>query len=231
MAARLRLDGGHEDAGQRVDRSFLSVPLSVPLFMPLFMPGPGYQMNRDTAMIGGDNGNRVPLQALVTRRSHLQLCRKVDPELEDLQRTAIPPEGVRRQLRMDEAASGCHPLHAAGMDDALVPGGVTVGEIAFQDECDRLEPAMRVRAEREPLIAGPVGLRAVMVEEEERTKAVQSRAGEWAAGDEIGDVIAQCRMQAHHGSGAGHDPGPLLKAVVAVRGRRHQRRQGHLKRY
>ena len=54
---------------------------------------------------------------------------------------------------MDYSAPGSHPLHAARLDDALAAAGVVMGKVAFEDEGDRLEPAMRVRAEGQAVVA------------------------------------------------------------------------------
>src|SRR6185295_9690405 len=62
--------------------------------------------------------------------------------------------------------------------------------LAVDDEGHRLEAAMRMRAERQPAVAGRVDLRAVVVEEEERVERVERRARQRSPRDEIADVVA-----------------------------------------
>jgi hypothetical protein len=122
--------------------------------------------------------------------------RQVDPELQDLQRSAAAPELRRRQLGVHQAASRRHPLHAAGADHALVAGGVAVGQLAGQDERHRLEAAVRVRPERQSGVLRRVDLRPVVVEEEERVDLRDTGAGQRPAGDQFVDAVAMRRVQA-----------------------------------
>ena len=110
-----------------------------------------------------DSGNFVALQADVTRLRHLQPRRQIHPKLQNLERAALTHELFGRDFRVHEAAAGRHPLDAALFDDALVTGAVAMRELARQDERDRLETAMRVRAERQAAVTRRVDLRAVMV--------------------------------------------------------------------
>ena len=91
---------------------------------------------------------------------------------------------------MDETAAGRHPLDAAFEDDALMARRVTVRELAFEDEGDRLETAVRMRPEGQPLIVGRIDLWPVVIEEEEGAEMAQARAGKRATGLKVGNVVA-----------------------------------------
>ena len=77
-----------------------------------------------------------------------------------------------------------------------MPGRIGVRQLAFEDEGDGLEAAVRMRAEGEAGIARPIGLRAMVVEEQESADPLQPGAGDRTPGDEIADVVAMGRMDA-----------------------------------
>jgi hypothetical protein len=135
--------------------------------------------------------DRIALQADVARRRHLQRGRQVHPQLQDFQRSAAFHEFARRHFRMHDAAAGRHPLHAAGTDDALVARAVAVREQAVEDKRDGLEPAVRMRAERQAAVVRRIDLRAVVIQEQERVDLVEMRSRHGALGDEVADVVAQ----------------------------------------
>lgn len=68
--------------------------------------------------------------------------------------------------------------------------GVVMRQTAGQDEGDRLEAPVRVRAEREAIVVRRVGLRPMMVKEEEGIDLRQFRAGYRPAGRQVADVVA-----------------------------------------
>src|SRR5690606_37245401 len=69
---------------------------------------------------------------------------------------------------------------------------------ACEAEGYRLEAAMRVRPERQPVVTGRIDLRPVMVEEQERNDLRKVRPGHRPPRDDVGAVVAQ-------GSGKGRD--------------------------
>jgi hypothetical protein len=58
------------------------------------------------------------------------------------------------------------------------------------DERHGFEPAVRVRSERQPVVAGRVGLRSVVVQEQERVEMLDPRAWQRPPGHEIADILA-----------------------------------------
>ncbi len=91
---------------------------------------------------------------------------------------------------MDQAAARGHPLHAALTDDAFVAGGIAVRQFAFEDEGDGLETAVWMRSERQAAIAGRIGLRAMVVEEQESAEVFEIARGQRAARDQVADIVA-----------------------------------------
>jgi hypothetical protein len=57
--------------------------------------------------------------------------------------------------------------NAPGADLAFVSAGIAMGERTLDDERDRLEAAMGMRAERQPVIVRRIDLRPVMVQKQE----------------------------------------------------------------
>ena len=76
------------------------------------------------------------------------------------------------------------------LDHARAGTAVVMGEAAFENEGHRLEPAMRVRTEGQPAIAGRVSLWAVMVEKQERIDLWKSRAGNRTARRQVLNIVA-----------------------------------------
>jgi hypothetical protein len=85
-------------------------------------------------------------------------------------------------------------LDAARADHALVPAAVVVRQLAFEHEGHGLEPAVRMRAERQPPVVRRIDLRAVVIEEQERVDLLDAGSGQRPPGDEVGDVVPVCGM-------------------------------------
>src|SRR4029078_5353438 len=114
--------------------------------------GPRWPFHVPAMRCTPSNGISSRCKAGVARRRHLEPRREIDPELQDLERPAVAPELLRRDLGVLDAAPCRHPLHSAGADHALMPGAVAVRDGAFDDERHGLEAAVRMRSERQPLI-------------------------------------------------------------------------------
>jgi hypothetical protein len=123
---------------------------------------------------------------------------------------------------MHEAAACGHPLDAAFLDDALVPGAVAVCELARQDERDGFETAMRMRAERQTAVARRIDLRSMVIQEQEWIDLLDLGARHGPARREIGDVVAHRWMRLFDGLRR-HDCTPLRavgpsSAAVSIQG-------------
>jgi hypothetical protein len=149
------------------------------------------------------------LQADVARLGHLERGGQVDPQLQDLERPAAFHECARRHLLVHHPAPGRHPLHAAGVDHAFVAGAVAVRQFALEDEGDGLEAAVRVRPERQAAVVRRVGLRPVVVQEQEGIDLVDEVVGQRPLGDQVADVVAHRRVQPLDGSVAHSCCSPL----------------------
>jgi len=79
-----------------------------------------------------------------------------------------------------------------------------MGQITLQDEGDRLEPAMWMRAEGQAVIARPIELRTMVVEEQEGVHLVDAGPGNRAPGRQVGDVVTISRMLGGNGA-CGHE--------------------------
>ncbi len=180
--AGAQVDGHHRDAGERLNGCAVA--------------GDAVDRPAVTRFVR----DLVFLQSDVARLGHLQPRRQVDPELQDLERAAAPQELLRRELRVFDAAPGRHPLHAARTDDALVAGAVAMRERPVEDERDRLEPAVRMRPERQSAVAGGIDLRTVMVEKEERVDLVEFLVGQRTPGAEVADVVGLGAVLFSHAS-------------------------------
>nr|WP_229477079.1 hypothetical protein [Massilia rubra] len=155
LAAGAHRNSAHEYTGQRLQRAFAAIPCA------------GDQVQVDLAAIELQRRNVAPLQPGVGRRRHLQASRQVDPELQDFELAALFAKRRRRYFGMHDAAAGRHPLHAAGADDALVPGAILVHQGAVDDEGHGVEAAVRMRPERQATVARRVVLRTMVIEKQE----------------------------------------------------------------
>ena len=93
-------------------------------------------------------------------------------------RSAVAQKGVGRYLGVDDAASSGHPLHTAGTRNVSSACRVPVGQRAFLDEGEGLEPYVGVRSKRQARIAGRVGLRSMVVQEQKGIQVGQGNGRE-----------------------------------------------------
>ena len=114
-------------------------------------------------------------QVLVVRRFHLELARQVDPQLHAFQNAAGTREFLLAILGVDDAGAGCHPLHAAGIQQAVAAGRIMVLHRALEQERHGFETAVRMRVEP-ALVAGTNALGPEVVEHQERARVVELRA-------------------------------------------------------
>jgi hypothetical protein len=118
------------------------------------------------------------------------------------------PSFLLRHLRVDHAAAGGHPLHAAVLQQALVAGAVAVAHAAGDHVGDGLEAAVRMVGKAGEVVVGLVA--AERVEHQERIEAALQRVveharqfhagavGSGAAGDETFDAAAaECGCGSH----------------------------------
>lgn len=81
---------------------------------------------------------------------------------------------------------------------------VAVGKFTLQHERHRLESAVGMRAKRQTMVVRRIDLRTVVIEKQEHTDPIQSRARDRTAGSQIADVIAH-RGMGFSDSSVGHD--------------------------
>ncbi len=118
--------------------------------------------------IGQLDGRDIGIeQCLIGRVGHLVLGRQIDPQLHHLQGAAGTGERVRVKLLVHDAGAGRHPLHIAGPNVTTGPGGILVLDLAFVDDGDRLESAVRVFAHAARTSGRAKLHRAGMVEQQE----------------------------------------------------------------
>ena len=101
---------------------------------------------------------------------------------------------------MDQAGARRHPLDPARADDALAAARVVVRQLALQDEGHGLEAAMRMRSERQAAIVRRIGLRPVMVQEQEGIDLLDPRPRHGPARHQVSDVVAVGRVPAQDGT-------------------------------
>jgi hypothetical protein len=89
-------------------------------------------------------GNAGCAHFLIARFGHLEMGGKVDPQLKAVDRSLGT---AARHFLMQDAATGGHPLHIAGTDQARVAEAVAVMCGAFQHICDGLDAAMGMHGE------------------------------------------------------------------------------------
>jgi hypothetical protein len=100
----------------------------------------------------------------VPRITHLVAGGQIEPELETLHQ----PGFLLRQLGMDQAAAGGHPLRAARPEQAFVAGAVTVPHPSGNHVGDRFEAAMRMIGK-----AAEIVLRMLVAEGIEHQEGIQ----------------------------------------------------------
>ena len=76
-----------------------------------------------SSVIVGDLGNVVGLDLLISRSGHLEPRGKIRPQLE-----SVHPSGsvALGHFLVNDAASGCHPLHIARRDGSVIPHAVAM---------------------------------------------------------------------------------------------------------
>jgi hypothetical protein len=79
---------------------------------------------------------------------------------------------------MHDAAAGRHPLHAAVLQQALVPGAVAMPHAAGDHVGDGLEAAVRVLGKAADVVVGVVG--AEGIEHQERVETALQRLRQYA---------------------------------------------------
>ena len=103
---------------------------------------PGDNANLDAILfVGGDGGGG---HFLIARLGHFEARGQVDPKLEAVDVSAFAAAG---HFFMQDAASGTHPLHVAGTDEAFIAETVAVGSGAFEHVGDGFDAAVRMVGE------------------------------------------------------------------------------------
>src|SRR6185437_6214524 len=117
------------------------------------------------AVIVGHLGNLARRNVLITRVGHLQVRWQVRPQLKAMH----PPDVVALgHFLVQNAATGCHPLHVARAHLALVAEAVAMLDGSGQNIRDRLNPAMGM-----PWESGKIVLRIFVAEIVEQKKRIE----------------------------------------------------------
>src|SRR4051812_136232 len=103
---------------------------------------------------------------------------------------------------MLQAAPGRHPLHAAAVDDTLVSTRIAMHQRSHHDERDRLEPAMRMRSERQSSISRRIHLRPVMIEKEKRIDLLNLVIRQRPPRMQLANIVAQRAVLLANGADA-----------------------------
>jgi hypothetical protein len=125
-----------------------------------------------TPAFGGEAWQLGCRKIAIPGRAHLVLRGQVEPELEALHDAFI----LLRDLGMDHATAGGHPLHAAVLEQALVAGAVTMQHAPGDHVGDGLEATVRVVGEASDVVVGLVAAKGV--EHQEGVEPVLQRLGE-----------------------------------------------------
>ena len=103
---------------------------------------PGDDADPDSILfVGGDRGGG---HFLIARLRHLEVRGQVDPQLEAIDVSARAAAG---HFLVQDAATGTHPLHIAGTDQAGVAEAVAMTGGAFEHVGDGFDAAVRVVGE------------------------------------------------------------------------------------
>src|SRR5258706_4162468 len=124
------------------------------------------------------DGELLRRKILVMRRFHLELARQVDPQLHAFQYAAGAREFLLAILRMDDAGAGRHPLHAAGIQQAVPAGRIMMLHRALAQERHGLVTAMRMRIEP-AFVAGTNAVGPEVVEHQEGARVIELRTRKW----------------------------------------------------
>src|ERR1700722_5173355 len=84
-------------------------------------------------------GDIERLHFLISRRGHLERCRKIRPQLKAMHPSRLI---ALRHLLMNDATTGGHPLHIAGGDGPAVSHAVAVFDRSGKHISDGLDPAV-----------------------------------------------------------------------------------------
>jgi hypothetical protein len=76
------------------------------------------------------------------------------------------------EFLVEDAGGSGHPLHVTRADGAAGPGRIAVGDLALIDDGDGLETAVRMLADATRGIAGGEGVRAGIVQQQERAQVL-----------------------------------------------------------
>ena len=134
------------------------------------------------ALGGGQHRHVGRGDVAVGRRLHLVLGGEVDPELEARHAARL----LLRHLRMDDAAAGGHPLHAARLEQADVADAVAVAHAALEHDRHGLEAAVRMVGKAADVVGR--GIAAEGVEHQERVEPALQRLGQDAGQADAGAV-------------------------------------------
>src|SRR5207248_6065160 len=104
------------------------------------------------------------LDVAIPRRAHLVLRGEIEPQLKAFHAAIL----LLGKLRVDYAAPGRHPLHAAVLQQTLVARAVAMAHAAGDHVRDGLEAAMRMVGE-----AADIVLRVVGTERIEHQKRIE----------------------------------------------------------
>jgi hypothetical protein len=116
------------------------------------------------------------LYLLITRRSHLLRRRQVGPELEAVHAAGGISLG---HLLVNDATAGCHPLHVARCDSAVVAHAVAVLNGSGEYIGDGLDTAVRVPGKSGEVVFGDIV--SEIVQEQEGIEVVGVAEAEGAA--------------------------------------------------
>ena len=124
------------------------------------------------ALGGGQHRHAGRGDVAIGRRLHLVLGGEVDPELEARHAARL----LLGHLRVDDAAAGGHPLHAARLEQADVADAVAVAHAALEHDRHGLEAAVRMVGKAADVVGR--GIAAEGVEHQERVEPALQRLGQ-----------------------------------------------------
>ena len=143
------------------------------------------------ALLGDIFGQLIGLEVTVPRVVHLVALGQVQPELKAFHHAFF----LLRNLGVDHAFGGRHPLHAAVFQQALVAGAVTVQHAPGNHVGDGLKAAVRVVGKAGDVVVGLVAAKRI-----EHQKGVQPVL------QVLGQHAGEFDARAVRGSLAGHQP-------------------------
>ena len=105
--------------------------------------------------------NLLGLNVAIARGLHLLFRRQVDPEL----KSAHAAFFLLRHFRMNDAAAGGHPLHAAALEIARVTEMILMAKVPVEHVGHGLEAAVRMRRKPGDVVVRVVGRKRVQHQE------------------------------------------------------------------